>query len=460
MQPRIFAVMVLVGVASGLYWHHARRSQGEDSRPNVILFVVDTLRADHLHGYGYARETTPNLDQMMLAGVRFEAAIAISSWSAPSHTAIVTGTPTYRHTVFDFSDRIADGIKPLSSVFKAHGYKTGLFSTHLALHSSVGRLTDGLDETVILENQFDSKVLTLALDWSRSQPGPFFLYIVLMGPHAPYQKYPESDNQKYFTDAPPGAEKRYPFIDDWWTGEGGIPKSVRLEGRHDVGYYVNRYDRAVRYTDELIGNFLDGMRTSGLLDHSVLALTSDHGEGIGDHDYFSHEVHLYDFLIRIPLIFVFPGQIPPGTAVDSVVEHVDIAPTLLGLAGLRVPEWMTGRNFSENLREGRPIDPNQIATSTYRLRGHNRYSARSAKYKLIHDANSNQTQFYDLVSDPNEALDLLEHRDGNFPAEIFQRHMTKTRELMQRHRDLEPERRPEELTPEVRRELESLGYIE
>ena len=379
--------------------------------------------------------------------------------SAPSHTTIVTGTPLYQHAVFDFGGRIADGIETLSKVFEGRGYATGLFSTHVGLHSGVGRMTEGFNESVILQNEHDSKVLDRAIDWAQSRDRPFYMNIVLMGPHAPYNKYPASDNDRYFTDDPPGADKKFPFIKDWWTGVGGIPKSVQLQGRHDVGFYLNRYDRAIRHTDELVGKFLDQLRESGDLDHTFIVVTSDHGEGLGDHDYFSHEVFLYDFLIRIPLIFAGPG-IPMGLRVEEVVRHVDIAPSLLGLVAIDAPSWMAGRDLSPNLIVGKEFDPDEIALSTYRLRGHDRYSARSAKHKLIYDAIARHEEFYDLATDPREVHDLLENRNPQFPAPIYYKLRSAVLALMKHHARLTPLLQRENLSPEVREELEALGYVE
>jgi len=455
----LVALLALV-LAGGVYWNRAHLLGATGPRPNVVLIVIDTLRADHLHGYGYGRETSPNLDRLMAAGARFDAAIAISSWSAPSHTTIVTGVPTHRHRVFDFPDRIADGVEPLASLFKQRGYATALFSTHLSLHTSVGRLTEGIDESLILANEKDAEVLEAARSWSKAQDRPFFLYIALMGPHAPYTKYPAGDDETYFTDAPPGAERTYPFSEEWWTGEGGIPKSVQLEDRHDVGFYVNRYDRAIRYTDELVGELLDDLRDAGLLDDAVLAVTSDHGEGLGDHDYFAHEVHLYDFLIRVPLIVVKPGVIEPGTRVEGAVGHVDIAPTLLGLAGLPVPGWMLGRDLSPDLSQGRPIDPDHIATSAYRMDDHDRFAARSPRYKLVLDATTASEELYDLAEDPAETRDLIEDPPAAFPTEEYERLRGAIAALRKEHVDLDPERSLEGLSPEVVDELRALGYAE
>ncbi len=412
---------------------------GPSGPPNVLLIVIDTLRADHLSGYGYARDTSPNLDRLMEQGVRFDAAISNSSWSAPSHATLATGTSTPRHRVLNFSHALPAGIEPLSAVFQRSGYTTGLFSTHFALHNGVKRLDAGFDERRVERNDRDGPVLGAALEWVRALEDPFFLQLVLMGPHAPYAKYPRSYDAELFTDVPPGGEREHPFTKEVWVGEGGIPRSVQLQGRHDEGFYVNRYDRAVHYTDALV------------------VVVSDHGEGLGEHGIFAHELHLYDFLVRVPLIVSFPGVVPAGVW-EPVVPHVDVAPTILGLAGLPVPRWMDGRDLSEPLRRGEPPADEVLATGAYHLRGFQRYMVRSRTHKLIYDAVSGTETLYDLDADPAEEMDLL--AAGGRPPSEYGALARELSALRARHAKLRPREMEQDLAPDVLEELRALGYVE
>ena len=304
------------------------------SRPNVILLVIDTLRADHVHGYGYPRETTPHLDELIREGARFETAIAPSSWSPPSHVTILTGTNPYRHEVLTFGFTIPDGIDPVTVPLAAQGYATGMFSTHLALHGSVGRIKEGIDHHFV-DRSSDEKVLRAAFDWARSVEEPYFLYIVLTAPHAPYDRHPPAYDEQFFLDDPPNADKVYPFKPEEWVGEGGIPTSVRMGEENTVGFYVNQYDREIRYVDQLIGDFRRDMAEAGLLDDTLTIVTSDHGEALGDHDAFAHELYLYDFVVHVPLIVHHPGVVPAGLVWPTQVPLADVAPTILGFAGGR-----------------------------------------------------------------------------------------------------------------------------
>ena len=430
---------------------------GPSGPPNAILIVIDTLRADHLSGYGYPRGTTPNLDRLMEQGVRFDAAISNSSWSAPSHATLATGTTTSKHRVLNFSHALPAGIEPLSAVFQRNGYATALFSTHFALHNGVKRLDAGFDERRVERNDRDGPVLAAALEWVRARQDPFFLQLVLMGPHAPYAKYPRSYNKELFTDTPPGGEREHPFTKEVWVGDGGIPRSVQLDGRHDEGFYVNRYDRAVHYTDALVGSFLERLREEGRLDPGLVVVVSDHGEGLGEHGIFAHELHLYDFLVRVPLVVSFPGVVPPGVW-EPVVPHVDVAPTILGLVGLPIPPWMDGRDLSPALRRGEPPADEVLATAAYRRRGYQRYMVRSRTHKLIYDAVSDTETLYDLAADPAEEKNLL--ADGGAPPPAYAALARELAALRARHAKLRSREMEQNLSPEVVEELRALGYVE
>jgi arylsulfatase A-like enzyme len=430
------------------------------STPNVLLIVIDTLRADHIHGYGYPRETTPQLDRFIAEGVRFDVAIAPSSWSAPSHTTIITGTSPYHHSVFDWGQQIAAGVEPLAVHLKRRGYATGLFSSHRGLHRGVRGITHGSDHVVVLRNRQDAEVLDAALDWVRSVSQPYFLYVCLMTPHAPYDKYPADYDERYFQDQPPGGDRIYPFTETKWVGEGGIPASVRIGENRSVGYYVNRYDRSIRYVDALVGRFWQALERTGTVDDALLVVTSDHGEGLGDHETFAHELYLYDFLVRVPLIIHWPGVIPARQRWSRLVTLADIVPTLLGLTGAPIPDGLDGVDLSASLRRGEPPAKPRVAMGSYRSRGYDRYMVRSEGFKLLYDAVARKEEFYDLAADPTESEDLLSDRDGDFPADAYQGHRAQMLELLARHAAAPPGRASVPLTQDVIDELQALGYIE
>jgi arylsulfatase A-like enzyme len=428
----------------------------------VILLVIDTLRPDHLSGYGYPRQTSPTLDRLMSEGVRFENAIAPSSWSAPSHVTIVTGAAPERHRVFAFGQPLAEGTTPLAVRLKDAGYATGMFSTHLALHRGVGGITKGLDHRRLLRNERDAEALYAAAEWATAAAGPYFLYICLMSPHAPYTKHPAYYDQAFFTDPPPFGDRRYPFVDTTWLGDGGIPRSVRIGDHDQLGFYVNRYDRGIRYVDDLIGQFWETLRTAGKVQDTILVVTSDHGEGLGDHDIFAHELHLYDFLVRVPLMFRYPDVIRAGGVWSPQVGSADIVPTLLGLIGLEPQSELDGVDLSEHLIRGDRPKEKRILRGSYRFRGFERFMVRSDTHKLILDVADGSEEFYDLTADPTEDRNLLPAggRPPESAASIYAELREAVKRLVATHAGIPAPTESQPLDPEVVEELRALGYLD
>jgi choline-sulfatase len=425
-----------------------------------VLVVIDTLRADHVGGYGYARDTTPNLDALIAAGARFDTAIAQSSWSVPSHVSIATGALPSRHGVQRFDGTLPASVPTLATRLAQHGYATALFSSHYSLHGGVEGLQRGFETVVVQRHERDGPVLRAALEWMDGREAPFFVQLVLMTPHAPYTRYPEGWNDKLFTEMPPGGERTFPLGSARWVGRGAIPLSVALGGERRVGVYINRYDRAVRFGDVLLGRVVDALRRAGRLDDTLLVVTSDHGEGLGEHGVFAHEVVLYDFLVRVPLVFHFPGRIPAGQVFAEPVQLVDIVPTVLGLLGLESDADLDGVDLSAHLQHGTRPEGRRYAHASYALRGRQRYMVRSEAYKLIYDPLARREEFYDLGSDPGETHDLVA---AGIPASLRREYAAHRAEL-QKLLDRQPARRlhggPRVLPGDVKDELRALGYLE
>jgi arylsulfatase A-like enzyme len=434
---------------------------GDQTRPdpNVILIVIDTLRADHLSGYGYYRNTTPKLDAFIQEGVRFDSAIATGSWSPPSQISIITGVNPYLHGVNDFGQRIRDEIDPLGSLLKKQGYTTGLFSSHRALHHGVERSTEGMS-TQFVELDRDRRILAAAAAFAQSAKSPFFLYICLTTPHAPYDRYPEDYNTRFFTEPPDGGGQVFPFTDVMHLGIDAIPKSVRIGDHDDLGFYVNRYDRSIRFVDQLVGKFWNALEESGVASNTLLVVTSDHGEGLGDNGVFAHEYFLYDFLVRVPLILHFPDRIRGGQIWSQQVSLLDIVPTVLGLTGASIPETLEGRDLSNHLVAGTRPTNAPLVSGSYIARGHRRFMVRAQRHKLILDANTNEEKFYDLLTDPTEQVDLTDSDDNAVRTAEYarlQQEMTKT---IGRYQIPETGQTPIELSPQLIEDLRKMGYIE
>jgi arylsulfatase A-like enzyme len=437
---------------------HGNAAAAVTDPPNVLLVVIDTLRREHVSGYGYERETTPTLDRLLSEGVRFDHAIAHSSWSAPSHCSITTGTLPAKHRVFTWGDSLAEVAVPLAVPLREKGYRTGLFSAHRALSKGVEGIDAGMDEVVVKNRQKDDEVLESAAKWICKGSGRFLAQVILMTPHAPYIHYPEEMDSQYFADQPEGGDRTFPFAEEKWVGKGGIPVSVRIDDHNTVGYYVNRYDRGLRHLDALFDQFLEQLRSAGKLENTLLLVTSDHGESFGEHDYFAHEYQLYDTLIRVPLLLWYPGVVPAASVRQEQVQLIDLVPTVLAFTGIEHSAHHDGIEWRTALLSGAPLQE-RTAVASYRFRGERRFMVRTQRYKLIHDSVQNTEEVYDLQSDPGETRNLLS--DSATPPEsaTLKSLRQEMANLLAIHDQVERNKGEDPLAEDVVRELQALGYV-
>jgi arylsulfatase A-like enzyme len=315
----ILALPIGLAVAgAGIGWW---ASQGR--RPNVVLVLVDTLRADHLGTYGYGRPTSPRIDAIAREGIVFERAYSVSPWTNPAIATLFTGfwpqklMPPARHRIA-IHQALPDAVETLAEGFAAAGYRTAAlvdhpgitpklnfgkgFETFVRLFEAGGFPVWGLTDSGFVLAQIER---TLDADRAR----PLFLYLHLVYPHRPYGPPPPYD------------------------GMFG-PGFAKLDASERAGI-VNAYDAEIRYTDDLIGKLEDALVARDMWDATWLVLTSDHGEGFWEHGRGEHGNTLFDELLRIPLVVHPPvrwGGEP--VRVPNRVSLVDVFPTLLGMAGI------------------------------------------------------------------------------------------------------------------------------
>jgi choline-sulfatase len=276
--------------------------------PDVLLITIDTLRADHVGAYGYRQGATPAIDGLASRGVRFAHAIAPTPLTLPSHASIFTGATPLRHGVRDnVGFALNPGLATLAERFRAAGYTTGAFISGFPLHRRFGlmrgfdhyddQLTGGGDRArpAAVERRGD-QTIAAATAWldrpAADRQRPLFLWVHLFDPHAPY-------------DAPE-------------------PYRTRFAGRP--------YDGEVAFADAQVAALLHHLEQARPGREAVIALTADHGEGLGDHAEPTHGLFVYDSTIRVPLVAAGPG-ISAGRVVTSMVRLIDVAPTLLDLSG-------------------------------------------------------------------------------------------------------------------------------
>lgn len=338
------SILAVVG-ASGC----TRGPTGFQEPPNLLLVVVDTLRADHLPFYGYQRDTAPNLTRLMAqGGFRFENAYSTAPWTSPSVASILTGKDP-SHLVHK-GDLRAFGIprreQTLARRLRAAGYDTAAFVGNALVHAGQG-FGQGFKTFWVVPDGLRSipypaeTVLEPALSWLAARKRtdrPFFLYVHFMDPHDPYTSPDLLDGRSEF----------FPNYDGHLSGDDIHPLAVgdkQLSSRpaEDVGHLRALYDSEIKYVDRAASRLIEAVERSSKR-KTLIALTADHGEEIYDHLAWSHGHSVYEETIRVPLAFRCPGIVHEGASARENVSLVSIARTLLAVAKVS-EEGVEGENL-------------------------------------------------------------------------------------------------------------------
>jgi arylsulfatase A-like enzyme len=357
------------------------------ARPNVIVMLVDTLRADHLGMYGYERDTSPALDEWAAGAVVFQQAYALSSWTRPSTVSLLTGLDPIHHRVEDRLDVIPQHVRLLSERLKERGYAT--FGAITNPHVSAAWAFDrGFDDYVDLKETGRGTAAdavadhVIALGEALAASQPFFLYLHLIDPHTPFDPPPPYDT--LFADDPDDA----------------------------VEWAIGGYDGEIAFVDEQLGRMLAALRARGLEDDTLTILVSDHGEELMERGNIGHGVHLFEEVVRVPLVIRFPGGAHGGLRVPQRVSLIDVVPTLLARLGDTPPEDMDGRDLSPLLDERRRSWADRELFLSIRTTGPSSNLIRGVldgprKY-LRRSRPEASESLYDLERDPAEHQDLAD----------------------------------------------------
>lgn len=328
--------------------------------PNLVVIVVDTLRADHLGCYGYERPTTPRLDRFAAESVLFENAVASSSWTAPSIASLFTSVHPSVHGVTTFAAALPASLPTLAEVLQRHGFRnTGLSANFVHIVERKG-FARGFQSFAELrrpaaageEEEFaglvaaDARLVTdRAIEAARASRGaPFFLYVHYMDPHSTYAP-PEPFRSRF--------ARRYEGSFTGTTNElKDVMQGKRAANDADLRRLVDLYDAEIAFTDAEIGRLLDQLRRLDLYDNTVIAFLSDHGEEFGEHGGVFHGVTLYDEMTHVPLLVRLPRGRHGGTRVTPVVQLVDLGPTLLQVVGVADDRKTQGTSFAGLLAAG------------------------------------------------------------------------------------------------------------
>jgi len=439
-----------------------------DDRPNVILLLVDTLRADHLGAYGFVGDISPGIDRLANESVLFENCYANAPWTPPSVATLFTSLYPQVHGLNRFADHkfrdpvsgslrasvLPDEAVTLAEVLRDAGYRTAAIVANPWLKRKFG-LGQGFD--VYLDDDLGKRtpaslITVPAREWLEANEGaePFFLYLHFMDVHEPYDSSREDFDAVWAE--PPAASER--FLDE--------PAPDYLERkpswaddalRERAAYWKARYAAGVRTFDRRITGFLEDLGESGLLDRSYLILTSDHGEELYEHGGWGHGESLHEHQLRVPLLVRPPGGVPAPRRVGDTVRLLDLMPTILSIARAEVPAALQGADLSPLLR-GEPGAQTEEVFATGVVSRPEAFSIRVGRYKLIADRGSASSAVYDLFEDPGETVDVSE-READIEAALLadlERHLVAS--------GAELERRTTELPEEIHEELKALGYLD
>jgi arylsulfatase A-like enzyme len=325
---------------------------GREAPQNLIIISVDTLRADRMSLYGYERPTTPNIDAFAGNATTFDRAIAPWPKTAPSMVSMFSGR--YPHsTGVMFASRglwVGDDQLMLAEIARRNGMSTGAVVSNAVLGTSTN-FAQGFDryiETYEVESPYGNERRNRAesvtfharfLMRQQAAEGPFFLWVHYVDPHTTYDP-PKEFAEPFFNDAHYDATELRLNEDDQNFHGGVAGKYWRQNGgQAEAGWYDANYDGEVAYADEQIGVLLEEMETLGLLENSVVMLTADHGESLGEHQYFfEHGWFPYHACGWIPWVIHWPGNPEPGKRVDYPSGLLNLVPTALDLLGWEIPE--------------------------------------------------------------------------------------------------------------------------
>ncbi len=354
----------------------AQVPQKRASQPDVYLVTIDTLRADHVHCYGYDRVQTPALDGLANDGIRFAQAFTPSPITNTSHTTILTGLLPSSHGVTDFAVPLAAVHPTWAELLKQKGYHTAAFIGAVILDSK--SLAPGLDRGFDFYDNFPEHPLTKsrfgrverrgmdvvqrAVKWMNANPaGPHFVWLHLYDPHDPYEPPPP----------------------------------------YSQTYKDHLYDGEIAYADSALANFLAYLKKLGRYENSVIVVVGDHGEGLGEHHEDTHGIFLYDSTTHVPLIVKLPSRSNAAKVVDAQVRTTDILPTVLDLLHASVPVKLDGESLKPYFGGAEFASRTAFGETDYPLRfgWAPLRSVRAEGFKFIE---APKPELYDLQKDPGE----------------------------------------------------------
>ncbi len=406
-------------------------------RPNLVLIVVDTLRADWTSPYGFEHDTTPELSRWAEQGVLFERARAQSSWTKMSMASLLTSLWPRTHAIREPDDGLADQALTLAEVFHEAGYGTYAVQTNGWLHPSfgfhqgfdhyvfpIGRGARGLPKSALWPHADRVYEEFVRIVDAHDRDRPFFLYLHLMDVH-----------------------------------QYGAPNEFKRFGTDDRGAYL----AAIRWVDDMLERVREKLEDSGHLANTIIVLASDHGEEFGEHGITGHARNVLTPVLHVPLVIRFPFRVE-GIRVALRVRNLDIAPTALELAHLTVPEGFEGRSLLPLVFDSPLPDDDSTDRASFAALGSPLYldarvqeSVNDGSWTYARDTESSRPEsrfLFDRSVDPNEQVNLVR---------METRQAARLGALLERHRRQPPSRgvqaRNVRIDPDIAQRLRAMGYL-
>lgn len=448
--------VTMAGLAAGTYGWDILMEQRAVSRlpsispdqPNVLLIILDTVRAQNLSLYGYGQATSPVLEQFAHQGITFERAISTAPWTLPSHAGIFTGH--WHHEISADMNTPLDNTYPtLAETLAAHGYLTAGFVANIDFCSSpyglnrgfahfddfpvsAGQsiLTSSLGQTIsrnkrlrsffdyheVLNRKDAARITGNFLDWhTRQEQRPFFAFLNYYDAHQPY--LPPEPFARKFGPAQPRASLAYyvnsaEFDEAWQLS----PEQIQAE--------LAAYDGAIAYQDDYLGLLFEELNRRGVLDNTLVIITSDHGEQFGEHNLFGHTNSLYMPTLHVPLLVLLPGRTQANQRISTPVSLRNLPATVLDIVGMdnkgQIPGnslaqyWQTTGNVGSLVTEPILSEMNQRSVPVqdwYPLAKGNMKSLVVGHYHYIRNGDGRE-ELYNYVNDPAEMVDLAGSEEG------------------------------------------------
>jgi arylsulfatase len=416
-------------------------------RPNVVLILIDTLRADHVGHLGYERATTPHLDALAEESWVFERATSAAPWTNPAFAAVFTGREPRTLFTGAAAMKIPEAVPRISQLLGAEGYYTAGIISHTFLGEQYDFHLgfDHWDQTSIRgpRGNTSPEITERALSWLEEDPSqPFLLVLHYFDPHPDFRPRP-------------GFTFGEPYEGTVHSGWGNIRQLQKLarEGAltdKNIQHLRDVYDSEIAWTDAHIGKLLDALRRRGLFDEALVVVTADHGEAFMDRPsrWIGHGDNLHKELVHVPLIVHLPGQ-SVGERVRDTVGTIDVLPTILDVVGAEAASSteFQGRSLVGD-RSDRPV-----FSETQRRAHHEAIT--QGRWKLIYEPRKGTTALFDIEADPNEL-----HDQSHLHPDVANELLTLLETWEREHAPPSAPVSPPELSESEKERLRALGYAD